>query len=248
MKKSLFGLALALGFLMVQSGAARAQYSDDEGERVRATEFGVLAGGSLYYGDLAEQKRNYFKETTPHAGIFLRTFLSNHAAIRSNFFVGKLEGNDGWYSDPAWRKHRNFNFNTVLLEASMVFEYDLLRVRRLERGSGFDVYAFVGVGACYTDPQRNFNGMDSAYFPSNDQAIAGYLADFTKDPKHVALVIPMGLGIRERIGAHLAAFAEVGYHQGLDDRIDGFSNSVGSGKFDAYSFASLGIVMRLHNR
>ncbi|MBS1615579.1 MAG: hypothetical protein JST06_05615 [Bacteroidetes bacterium] len=164
------------------------------------------------------------------------------------FFVGKLEGNDGWYDDPAWRKHRNFNFNSVLLEASLMFEYDLMRQRRLEQGSGFDLYLFAGVGICYTDPQRNFNNMDSAYFPANDQAIAGYQADFTKDPKHVAFVLPVGLGIRQRLNKHLAAFAELGYHQGLDDRIDGFSNSVGSGKFDAYSFASLGIVMRLHDR
>lgn len=247
MKKWVFGWTLVLGLILTQTSVLRAQYVSDEGEGVRATEFGMLAGGSLYYGDLAAQKRNYLKETTPHVGVFLRSFLSAHASMRGNFFVGRLEGNDSWYSDPAWRKHRNFYFNTVLLEASLLFEYDLLRTRRLERGSGFDLYLFAGVGICYTDPQRNFNNMDSAYFPANDQAIAGYQADFTKDPKHVAMVLPVGLGIRQRLSNQVAAFAELGYHQGLDDRIDGFSNSVGSGIFDAYSFLSLGVVMRIHN-
>ncbi|MBS1615580.1 MAG: hypothetical protein JST06_05620 [Bacteroidetes bacterium] len=88
MKKGLIGFVLALGIVLVQTEALRAQYVSDEGERVRATEFGVLAGGSLYYGDLAASKRNYLKETTPHAGVFLRAFLSTHAALRGNFFCG----------------------------------------------------------------------------------------------------------------------------------------------------------------
>lgn len=233
------GLLLAL----LLSSTADAQYAEDE--QVRATEFGFLGGASLYYGDLSASQRNYLKEATPHLGVFVRGFLSTHASIRANFYVGRLEGNDGWYAEPVWRKHRNFYFNSMVLEASLLFEYDLLRGRRLEKGSGFDIYLFAGAGLCYTDPQRNFNNIDRSYFAADDEAVAGYQADFYKNPHHVAAVVPLGMGLRQRIGKRTAAFVELGLHQGLDDRIDGFSNSVSSGKFDAYSFASLGIAIRM---
>jgi hypothetical protein len=249
MKAPLFIPALALLIAALLSApAAHGQFTDDEGEGVRATEMGFLAGGSLYYGDLAASQRSYLKETTPHVGVLLRSFLGRNASLRGNFCVARLEGNDGWYKTPEWRQHRNFYFKTVLIEASLLFEYDLLRGRRLEKNTGFGAYLFAGFGACFTNPQRNFNNVDPGYFAPDDPAVSGYQADFSRDAKHLALVLPVGIGLRQRIGKRTSVFAEGSMRQGLDDRIDGFSSSVNSGKFDAYAFASLGLVVRMKGR
>jgi hypothetical protein len=244
---SLLAPALLLAALLAAS-VAHAQYADDEDEGVRATEFGFLAGGSLYYGDLAASTRNYLKETTPHLGVLLRRFLGMNTSLRGNFNVVRLEGNDAWYKTPEWRRHRNFYFESMLIEASVLIEYDLLRRQRLENDRTFGMYVFAGFGACYTNPQRNFNNVDHGYFPPDDQAVAGYQADFSREPQHITLLLPLGIGLRQTIGKRTSLFAEGSLRYGLDDRLDGFSNSVNSGKFDAYALASLGLLLRLQGR
>jgi hypothetical protein len=228
-------------------GNANAQVGyKDNGERGANTEWGLLAGGSLYFGDLAADKRNYIGEARPHGGVFIRRYFLTSFSMRGNFYAGWLEGNDAWYDEPEWRKHRAFSFKSAQFEASVLLEYDLLRSYRLRHGgSGPGVYVFTGIGACYTNPQRNFNNIDASYFSPGDEALIGYEADFSRDPKHLALVVPVGLGVRYNITDRTAFFLEGSVRQGFDDKIDGFSNSVYSAKHDAYAFLSLGMALRV---
>jgi hypothetical protein len=109
----------------------------------------------------------------------------------------------------------------------------------------YGIYLFGGIGACYTNPQRDFNKSDASFFNSNDPAVAGVYADFTSDPRHVALVTPMGLGVRYDFNQSTTLFVEGSYRQGFDDKIDGFSASVNSPANDGYSYFSLGCTFRL---
>jgi hypothetical protein len=204
-----------------------------------------MAGATEYFGDLTPARRDYFKEATPHGGIMLRCYLGTSFSLRGNLYAAKLAGNDAWYTDPEWRQHRNFSFTTELYELSAMLEYDLLRRYRLEHGGKFGIYVMLGIGACYTNPQRNFNNVDAAYFGDADAAVWGTNADFYRNPQHVALVMPVGGGLRYDIAPKSALFVEGGVRQGFDDKIDGFTESTSSGKNDAYAFASLGLTIRL---
>lgn len=249
MKTCLYSVTSAfvlLGFLICNQ--ARAQDGGYETETTVKTEFAVLGGGSIYFGDLAAEKRDYLKESRLHGGLFIRHFFGRGFSVRGNVYFGQLEGNDAWYNEPAWRKHRNFAFKSLLCEVSGMLEYDILRALRLEKRTGIGIYVFVGAGACYTNPQRNFSSVDVAYFGTQDDAVSGYQADFSRDPGHVALVVPVGAGLRRNIGNSAAVFVEGGMRQGFDDKIDGFSKSISSDKYDAYAFLSIGLLLTLQQR
>lgn len=241
-----FPVFLLLCSLFTHPKAIGQEYA--EREDAAAFEVGIMGGGSLYFGDLAANKRDYLGEARPHIGVMAQRFVGKNVSLRGNFYVGNLEGNDAWYDDPEWRKHRNFSFKTVQIEASFIATYDILRPIRLEKGGGFGIYIFTGLGLCYTDPQRNFNDVDDTYFSPDDPAVKDYYADLSRDPKHLSLVIPVGLGLRHSIGKRTSAFIEGSVRQCLDDRLDGYSSSVFSGKFDAYAFASFGLLWRLRHR
>jgi hypothetical protein len=246
MKTRLHSLLLVLLLGNVFSSCiADAQSFNNETEDRVITEAGFLAGGSVYFGDLAADKRNYLSESRLHGGLFIRRFVGRNISLRGNVYAGWLEGNDAWYNDPEWRRHRNFSFKTELYEASLLLEYDVLRGYRLEKGGGMGIYLFAGIGACYTSPRRNFNNIDASYFGPGDDAVSGYEADFGRSPQHVGLVVPAGIGLRQKIAQRMAAFIEGSVRQALDDKIDGFSKSVYSDKYDAYAFLSLGLVISL---
>jgi hypothetical protein len=248
MKAHFYSIPLTLLFCSLLSYSETNAQELAEREEPAAVELGIMAGGSLYYGDLAASKRNYFSEFRPHIGVMAQRFIGRNVSLRGNFYVGNLEGNDAWYDDPEWRKHRNFSFKSVQIEGSFIATFDVLRSIRLERGRGFGAYLFTGLGLCYTNPQRNFNDVDEAYFSADDPAVKDYYADMSRDPNHLSLVIPVGVGVRHSLGKRTSVFIEGSVRQCLDDRLDGYSSSVFSRKFDAYSFVSLGALWRLKHK
>src|SRR6185436_12984615 len=102
-------------------------------------------------------------------GIFVRHYFGNAFSLRGNFFASELKGDDAQFSTPSWRQHRNFSFTSQLYEASAMLECDILRHYRKSHSFRYGIYAFAGIGACYTNPQRNFNRSESVYFDADDK-------------------------------------------------------------------------------
>ena len=229
-------------FLHAQNRSER--WSGRDLDVIPKWEIGVFGGESEYFGDLTPSSgRNYISEATPHAGLFARYYLGKNFSVRANIYGAKLAANDALYA--GWRQHRNFSFTTMLYEGSVQLEYDLLHTNRDTRGGRWGIYGFAGLGFCRTNPKRHFENVDVNYFGYGDKATYGINADASTSPTHIALVAPLGLGVRYDLGPKLSIFAEGSVHQGFDDQIDGFSSSVSSTKPDAYAFVSLGLCMRL---
>ncbi len=239
----------ALSFSLCSASNLHAQaWSTRNLDDLSRWEIGAGVGGALYFGDLTPSKRDYFNEITPYGGTSARYYLGQNFSVRGNLCIAKLAADDSKYDDPTWKKHRNFSFTTVLGEASLMLEYDLLRTNREETGSRWGVYAFAGLGLAYTNPHRNFGQIDAAYFGNTDRAVSGLSEDRDSDPSHIALVAPLGLGASYNVSRRLALFVEGSVRHGFDDKIDGFSKSVSSSKNDAYSFFSLGLNLRINRR
>jgi len=239
------GLLLALG----NNNSLHAQNRlTNQLENPSRWEVGVGGGGSLYFGDLTPAKRDYLKEITPYGTALVRYYLPENFSLRGNVCIGQLSGDDSKYSDPEWRQHRNFSFTTTLYEVSLMLEYDLLRGNREQTGSKWGVYAFAGLGLCYTKPQRTFSKLDVGYFGNTDKAVSGLGADLSNESGHVTVVAPVGLGASYQLSKRISLFGEGSVRQGFDDQIDGFSKSVGSSKKDAYAFFTLGLNLRFNGR
>ncbi len=239
---SLFAFTFSLDGLHAQSGSLRSL------DNLSRWEVGTFGGGSIYFGDLTPARRDYLNEITPHGGLLVRYNLKHNFSLRGSLAVAKLAADDSKYTSPEWRQHRNFSFTTALYEAAVMLEYDLLRTNREITGNRWGAYAFAGLGLAFTDPQRDFSKIDANYFGATDKAVSGLDEDKSNNSGHLGLVAPVGLGISCQLSRRLSVFAEGSVRYGFDDQIDGFSKSVTSNKTDAYSFFSLGMILRLNSR
>ncbi len=155
-------------------------------------EVGVFAGGSNYYGDVA----NDFHVKNIRYGFsgFVRKHLSQRFVLRGNIGYVKIVGLDSISSDP-FQQNRNLNFFTDIYEFSGQLEYnfvdDKTRGRRIKNYT--IPYIFAGIGASYFVPQTIYQGNT---YNLADLQTSGI------NYSQVAIVIPVGAGVRYYLTHH----------------------------------------------
>ena len=83
-------------------------------------EFGIFAGGSNYYGDLAPFAPVMLKETKPAIGGLVRYNLSERIALRGNLTYGQISGDDANFNSNYKNNLRNLSFRSDILEVSFM--------------------------------------------------------------------------------------------------------------------------------
>ncbi len=186
-------------------------------------EIGAGVGLVTYEGDF---NGNLFKESQPMATVMLRRILSPWMGLRLNASFGKIKGSSAnvetkypeYLSGP-------YNFDRSLYDICLTYEYNFLPY-----GTGRDYrgakplvpFVFIGLGASVA------SGGDSKTAASVN--------------------MPIGLGLKYKIGKRVNLGLEWAMHFSQSDELDGFKDPYGiksSGLFkntDCYSVLQLSLT------
>lgn len=204
-------------------------------------EFGAQAGVFAYQGDLSPSPIGSYKTHRPALGISAARRLGERYALRLGLNLGRIAGDEGKYSTPAWRKERNLRFSTPITELALHGIWkpfgDAGRV------GAWTPYAAVGGGMALLRIRPDASGVNGSFASTETGSIATQLAEDAARPKpRVMPSLQMGAGIRYQFRPQWALQAETSYRYLPTDYLDGFSKAVNADTRDQYMTHSIGVV------
>lgn len=175
-------------------------------------EFGLMGGGSMYYGDIVNDfELNSMKGS---CGAYVRRHINEHIAIKG--FVGycRIGGADS-NSSSDFQQHRNLSFWSDIFEGSVQVEFnfveDIIRGRRVR--NRFIPYGFVGVGGFYF--------LSYATNPATGKPVklkSLHTEGKSYDP--YSICVPLGIGFRYKVSANISFGIECGLRYTATSYID----------------------------
>lgn len=178
-------------------------------------EIGAGVGVVTYQGDLGG---SLTKNMQPMASVVLRRVFNPYMALKFSAAYGKLKGSSAdsntYYPDYAASQYR---FNKTLVDAGVTYEYNFWPYGTGQDYRGakrFTPFIFAGLGATYAGGEGN------SAFTAN---------------------VPIGLGVKYKVGKRLNVALEWAEHFSMSDKLDGVKDPYGiksSGLFkntDCYS-------------
>ncbi|NDF60464.1 MAG: hypothetical protein EB100_05225 [Crocinitomicaceae bacterium] len=183
------------------------------------SELGLAAGAMYYIGDL--NPTNHFINYKPAFSFFYRYNYTSRVALRGQFLLGSIYGNDA--SDPshlgATYVNRNLSFNSDIYEVSADIQFSYLPFQighKKYRGTG---YLFSGIAYFQMNPYLNYLGdrielrtlgTEGQNTPLNSE---GYYSQNQ-------FALPVGLGFKYGIGSMFSIGMEYGMRFVFTDYLD----------------------------
>ena len=177
-------------------------------------EFGINAGLFLYQGDLTPRVEGAVETPGFGVNIFASRILSPSFSLRTNLGIGSLSGDDSRYAKPEWRRQRNFNFHTPLIEVSESLVWNFLRKNNTQ--SGLSPYVYGGIGVNFVNIHRDASRFNPEAFEADPQIEIGLQEDLETVSGLLLVVVVMAqqagrpAGEIGAIGAVLGAGGVVG--------------------------------------
>lgn len=182
-------------------------------------EIGVGVGMVSYQGDF---NGSIVKNMQPSASLVLRRIFNPYMGLRLDVMYGKLKGNSSdvktYYPGYA---DEPVEFSNTLIDAGITYEYNFWPYgtgREYRGAKRLTPFVFLGIGATYV------TGGDESVFTAN---------------------VPIGIGVKYKIGKRLNLGLQWAMHFSLSDKLDGVEDPYGiesSGMFkntDCYSALKL---------
>jgi len=167
--------------------------------RAQFIEFGAGIGVTQYSGDLEYGYK--FNTAGPALNLHYRLNFSEIVSTRFNLVYGGIRADDTTPVD-VLGENRDFSFNSSVFELSSVFEYHFLDYKSHALPQKWSPYAFMGVGIVRLNN------------PANTEV------DYAKNQP----VIPMGLGVKYKVGKRFVVEVEAGARKTFFDYLDGVSD------------------------
>jgi Domain of unknown function (DUF6089) len=205
-------------------------------------ELGASLGLFVYQGDLTPERLGSFRTQKPGLNLFANRILNWSFSLRTNLAFSKLKGDDGRYSNPEFRKQRNFNFTSSLVEIS---ESIVWNPPGNDDEQTLSPYLMAGLGVSFLHIKRDWSRFNSEYFGNAPGVLNGLVADDQHSLPRGILVVPVGMGLRHSLSRRLSVSAEASYRFTFTDYLDGFSQAANPGKDDHYSSYSVGLIYKL---
>lgn len=167
-----------------------------------AQEYGVAAGAAHYFGDL---NPNYgFKHIRPAFGLLFKQHFNPYISVIS-FLNGTQVGYDDAWSNNAFQKIRNLNFQSYIIELGVAGEFNFFWFDTGRKGKRFTPYLTLGVAGFYSNPYTTLDGRRYALRPLGTE---GQHTEAYKKRKYSNLNVsfPVGVGFKTWIvpGVNLA--------------------------------------------
>lgn len=203
-------------------------------------EFGLHLNTFIYQGDLTPERLGSFKTMRWGVTLFGSKILSPSFSLRTNLAIGGLRGDDAVYDNPEYRKQRNFNFRTRVIELSQLMVWNPMNKNYSDKG--FSPYLFTGVGLNSVKIKRDWSNFNAEYF--DDELLGKLDLDIQHSVPKIIPVIPVGAGFRYDISSKLAVSAEANYRFTFTDYLDGFSEAANPNRKDNYYTIGVGLIYR----
>ena len=185
-------------------------------------EIGAGAGLVSYQGDF---NGSIVSNMQPSASLILRRVFNPYMGLKLDFAYGKLKGSSAdvktWYPELA---DNPIDFNSTLMDLSLSFEYNFWPYgtgREYRGAKRLTPFVFLGIGGTYAKTG------DESVFTAN---------------------VPIGVGVKYKLGRRLNLGLEWAAHFSLSDKLDGVADPYGiesSGLFkntDCYSMLKFTIT------
>ena len=185
-------------------------------------EIGVGGGMVNYLGDF---NGSIVSNMQPSASMILRRVFNPYMGLKLDFAYGKLKGSSAdvktWYPELA---DNPIDFNSTLMDLSLSFEYNFWPYgtgREYRGAKRLTPFVFLGIGGTYAKTG------DESVFTAN---------------------VPIGVGVKYKLGRRLNLGLEWAAHFSLSDKLDGVADPYGiesSGLFkntDCYSMLKFTIT------
>ena len=185
-------------------------------------EIGVGGGLVNYLGDF---NGSIVSNMQPSASLILRRMFNPYMGLKLDFAYGKLKGSSAdvktWYPELA---DNPIDFNSTLMDLSLSFEYNFWPYgtgREYRGAKRLTPFVFLGIGGTYAKTG------DESVFTAN---------------------VPIGVGVKYKLGRRLNLGLEWAAHFSLSDKLDGVADPYGiesSGLFkntDCYSMLKFTIT------
>jgi hypothetical protein len=214
------------------------------------------AGTSQHYGDiggtLSKDNAYGFKDiqlrfTRPSISFGARYKLTGAMAVKLNFGIGFIAGND---INSKNELTRNYSFKATLFESTLQYEYYIISEGRGTSSSAMynkrgmvndffniNLYLLAGVGGVYS--------RSTVYDSNGSVMIRDIYSKFTGDkyPKF-GLAFPVGIGVKYIWSPYWSFGAEFGRRFTTADYLDGYS-SIYSTHNDVYDFLTFSAIYKI---
>lgn len=180
-------------------------------------EFGLIAGGANYVGDVGPT--NYIKPKDMALGVYYRWNRSPRHSWRAAFNYGRISSDDA-DSDVSGRKVRGYQFKNTIKELSLGLEFNFFDFNLHEEHFKWTPYIYTGLAyAWYNELYR-----DTAKNKGRDYDNGSSLA------------IPMTVGIKAHVARDWIIGLESGVRYSFTDNLDG--SNPPDNKYDAVRFGN----------
>jgi len=184
-----------------------------------------IGAGAGFMGYLGDFNGNLTKDLQPMGTVLARYIFNPYMGLKMNVSYGKMKGNSAdvetYYPDFASEPYR---FSNSLMDIGLTYEYNFFPY-----GTGRDYrgavrltpFIFGGIGTTYV---KTDNGAEKSVFSAN---------------------VPIGIGLKYKIGERVNLGLEWAMHFSLSDELDGVADPYGitsTGMFkntDCYSTLQL---------
>lgn len=220
-KKSIW---LATFFLLLKSAPTQAQ------QFYAKTEYGFQLGASTYFGDLNPNYGLHF--IRPSGGAFIRYSFNPYIALKGMIDYTQV-GYADRYSKNEFQKIRNLSFQSNIIEAAVVAEFNFFRFQTGDKYHRFTPYLAGGIGVFYFDPFAKYQGQryDLRLLGTEGQNTSEY-----KDRRYgpLSVCFPVGAGFKYWIKSGVNFSCEMLNRFTLTDYLDDVSNTyVGAERFSS---------------
>lgn len=244
MIQKLFTQSVLLIFLFLTASEAYSQgFYNANSWRKQRNEINISIGVTNFLGDLGGRDRvgtNFIwdlelSKTRPAIGFNYLYYLGKHIALRPQLSIGKVGGDDK-LTQESFRNNRNLNFESLILEGALTFEWQFLKekagnIYNIKSNTGkklglksfsLGFYITGGVGGFYFNPKsKGADGAKYELFPlkTEGQGMSGGPAPY----KRVSVCIPIGFGLRKSINRNSGIKLELTHRFTFTDYIDDVS-------------------------
>jgi hypothetical protein len=186
-----------------------------------AQEYGMFVGGSQYFGDLNPSLG--FKTVNVAAGVFFKQHINPYIAVKGSVLGTKVAYSDH-LSTNAFQRLRNLDFQSYIIEASVVGEFNFVWFETGKPGRRSTPYLLLGVGAFYYDPFTYYNGNKYRLKPIGTE---GQNNNNFKDRRYnnFSFSIPVGVGYKYWIKPGMNVGIELSNRFTFTDYLDDVSKT-----------------------
>jgi|SRR5665213_357659 len=175
----------------------------------------LFVGTSNYQGDL-QSKRFTFNQAHFAGGVGLSYIFTQHFAVRADFKIGKISGNDKYSKNIV----RNLNFTSHLTEGDIDLQYFLTPLGT----HSLTPYVFAGLALYHFDPYTFDSTGTKYYLPPLSTEGEGFVSG-TKMYSLTQIGIPFGGGIKLALSDNLNVGVEFGIRKLFTDYLDDVSKT-----------------------